>query len=95
MLLEHYVRSGLATATAAERRSFERLLELPDPLLAAYLFGRADLDHAGLDPGDLDHAGLDPRDLGRAGFDPGGAGELELVELAQRIVAARQAPLSA
>jgi antitoxin CptB len=39
VLLERYVRSRLAGASAEERRTLDRLLELPDPLLADYLFG--------------------------------------------------------
>ena len=41
MLLERYVRSHLLEASADERQVFARLLELPDPLLADYLFGHA------------------------------------------------------
>ena len=36
LLLEHYARTGWPTAAAADRRAFEALLELPDPLLAGY-----------------------------------------------------------
>lgn len=39
MLLERYVRSRLAGASCEERHTLNRLLELPDPLLADYLFG--------------------------------------------------------
>jgi succinate dehydrogenase flavin-adding protein (antitoxin of CptAB toxin-antitoxin module) len=41
VLLERYVRSRLPGAGAAERQVLGRLLELPDPLLADYLFGHA------------------------------------------------------
>jgi antitoxin CptB len=39
VLLERYVRAAHAQASAAERRAFATLLELPDPKLADYLFG--------------------------------------------------------
>ena len=39
ILLERFARRSLLKAPAAERRAFERLLSLPDPLLAAYLLG--------------------------------------------------------
>ena len=38
-LLERYARGAHAEASAAERRAFAALLELPDPQLADYLFG--------------------------------------------------------
>jgi succinate dehydrogenase flavin-adding protein (antitoxin of CptAB toxin-antitoxin module) len=41
VLLERYVRSRLPTAGTPERQALVRLLELPDPLLADYLFGHA------------------------------------------------------
>jgi antitoxin CptB len=41
VLLERYVRSRLPLGSAEERDSLTRLLELPDPLLADYLFGHA------------------------------------------------------
>jgi succinate dehydrogenase flavin-adding protein (antitoxin of CptAB toxin-antitoxin module) len=41
VLLERYVHSRLPTASADEQRVLARLLELPDPLLADYLFGHA------------------------------------------------------
>jgi len=37
--LERYVRSQLANASSEERAALTELLELPDPLLADYLFG--------------------------------------------------------
>ncbi|MFO7275647.1 MAG: succinate dehydrogenase assembly factor 2 [Pseudomonadota bacterium] len=37
VLLERFARERLDTASTAERRAFERLLELPDPLLVEYL----------------------------------------------------------
>jgi succinate dehydrogenase flavin-adding protein (antitoxin of CptAB toxin-antitoxin module) len=39
VLLERYVRSRLSNASSEERQTLARLLELPDPLLADYLFG--------------------------------------------------------
>ena len=39
VILERFARQGLTRASAAERRAFERLLGLPDPLLAGYLLG--------------------------------------------------------
>jgi antitoxin CptB len=39
VLLERYARAAHAQASAAERRAFAALLELPDPKLADYLFG--------------------------------------------------------
>jgi len=41
VLLERYVRSRLPMASGEEREQLSRLLELPDPLLADYLFGHA------------------------------------------------------
>lgn len=39
VLLERYVRSRLSNASSEERQTLTQLLELPDPLLADYLFG--------------------------------------------------------
>jgi antitoxin CptB len=39
VILERFARQGLTRASAAERRAFERLLGLPDPLLAGYFLG--------------------------------------------------------
>ena len=39
MVLERFAREALPGAPAAERAAFERLLTLPDPLLAGYLLG--------------------------------------------------------
>jgi antitoxin CptB len=39
VILERYAREGLAGASEAERGAFERLLALPDPLLAGYFLG--------------------------------------------------------
>jgi antitoxin CptB len=39
VLLERYVRSRLSNASSEERQALTRLLELPDPALADYLFG--------------------------------------------------------
>jgi antitoxin CptB len=41
VLLERYVLSRLSAACAQERQALVRLLDLPDPLLADYLFGHA------------------------------------------------------
>ncbi len=48
LLLTRYLRERFPVADAAERAAFERLLELPDPLLADYLFGRVTPDDAGV-----------------------------------------------
>jgi antitoxin CptB len=40
LILERFAREGLAGATPAEWGAFERLLGLPDPLLAGYFIGR-------------------------------------------------------
>jgi antitoxin CptB len=40
LVLTRYLRERWAAATLGERASFERILDLPDPLLAAYLTGR-------------------------------------------------------
>jgi antitoxin CptB len=40
VILERFARAGLDRASAAERRAFERLLGLPDPLLAGYFLGK-------------------------------------------------------
>jgi antitoxin CptB len=39
VLLERYVRSQLSNASREERQTLTRLLDLPDPELADYLFG--------------------------------------------------------
>ena len=39
VILERYAREGLAGAPEAEWGAFERLLGLPDPLLAGYFLG--------------------------------------------------------
>ena len=39
VILERYARQGLGAAPPAEWRAFERLLGLPDPLLAGYFLG--------------------------------------------------------
>ena len=39
VILERFARQGLTRASAAERQAFERLLGLPDPLLAGYFLG--------------------------------------------------------
>ena len=39
VLLERYVRSRLSNGSRDERQTLTRLLDLPDPQLADYLFG--------------------------------------------------------
>ena len=41
VLLERYVHTHLAVADREQRQALARFLELPDPLLADYLFGHA------------------------------------------------------
>jgi antitoxin CptB len=41
VLLARYAGQSLSKASPDERRTLTRLLELPDPLLADYLFGHA------------------------------------------------------
>ena len=41
VLLERFLRTGYGAASEAQKRAFAALLELPDPELAAYLFGHA------------------------------------------------------
>jgi succinate dehydrogenase flavin-adding protein (antitoxin of CptAB toxin-antitoxin module) len=48
ILLTRYLRERWSRADAQERAAFERLLELPDPQLADYLFERDRPDDAGL-----------------------------------------------
>jgi antitoxin CptB len=64
VVLERFARVALPAASPAERRAFERLLELPDPLLAGYLLG-------GDRPGDRDLTQLTERirDLSRTRHD--------------------------
>ena len=59
LLLERYARGLKVDSSAAERDVFERLLELPDPQLAACLLG----DDV---PGDPDLAGIVLRIVGGA-----------------------------
>ena len=40
VLLERFARRELPTASPEERRTFDRFLELPDPLLVDYLLGQ-------------------------------------------------------
>jgi antitoxin CptB len=40
VILERFARAELARATPAQRQAFERLLSLPDPLLAGYFLGQ-------------------------------------------------------
>ena len=44
VLLERYVHSRLSNASREERHTLSRLLELPDPSLADYLFGHIPAD---------------------------------------------------
>ncbi|MGA9855973.1 MAG: succinate dehydrogenase assembly factor 2 [Gammaproteobacteria bacterium] len=41
VLLEAYLNNNLSQAMPAERQAFAALLELPDPILMAYILGRA------------------------------------------------------
>jgi antitoxin CptB len=41
VLLERYARRELPQASAGQRHTLERLLELPDPVLVDYLLGQA------------------------------------------------------
>lgn len=41
VLLDRFARKEYPTASPAEQRAFARLLDLPDPELAAYLLGHA------------------------------------------------------
>lgn len=40
LVLTRYLREHWSTASSAEKAGFEQILELPDPLLVAYLLGR-------------------------------------------------------
>lgn len=40
LVLMRYLRGGWPSAGATERACFERVLDLPDPVLAAFLTGR-------------------------------------------------------
>jgi succinate dehydrogenase flavin-adding protein (antitoxin of CptAB toxin-antitoxin module) len=44
LLLREYLDHHWSGATTREREAFTRLLELPDPQLAAYLLGHAEAD---------------------------------------------------
>ena len=48
VLLERFARSELPTASPEERRTLDRFLELPDPVLVDYLLGQAIPDDAEL-----------------------------------------------
>jgi len=61
VLLERFARGELARATTEQRRTLERLLELPDPLLAEYLLGN-------VTPPEPELAQLARRIAGRASF---------------------------
>jgi antitoxin CptB len=41
VLLERFLRAGYGATSTTQKRAFAALLELPDPQLAAYLFGHA------------------------------------------------------
>ncbi len=41
VLLERFARDQLPLASGEQRRTFERFLDLPDPLLADYLLGQS------------------------------------------------------
>lgn len=40
LVLEKYLREDYSSASSAEQRAFTALLDLPDPLLLAYVMGR-------------------------------------------------------
>jgi len=42
LVLTRYLRERWPAAAEVERAAFERILELPDPVLAGYLMGRED-----------------------------------------------------
>lgn len=46
LVLVRFLRERWPAATADERATFERILELPDPVLAGYLMGHEDPDDA-------------------------------------------------
>ena len=48
VLFERYAETSLASASTAELGSLERLLDLPDPEIAAYLLGEAVPEDPGL-----------------------------------------------
>jgi antitoxin CptB len=48
LVLMRYLEGRWQQADAAERAAFERMLELPDPVLAAALLGRESLPEAEL-----------------------------------------------
>ena len=50
LLLLEYLRQQWPEAPDDERRAFAQILELPDPLLAAYLLGNADCPEDALRP---------------------------------------------
>jgi antitoxin CptB len=64
LILARYMRADHGEASPAERQLFAALLELPDPLLADYVFGHAV-------PGDPDLAQLVLR-IGCGAFATGG-----------------------
>jgi antitoxin CptB len=49
LVLTRYLRDRWPQASGAERAIFEQILELPDPLLAAYLMGRENAPDADLE----------------------------------------------
>jgi antitoxin CptB len=72
LVLTRYLREQWPQAAAAEKATFEQILELPDPLLAAYLLGReqaADPDLQALL--DVLRHGL-PRPVAAGAADPAG-----------------------
>ena len=50
VLLQAFLESGYEALDNDDKARFESLLMLPDPELAAYLFGRAPSPDASLDP---------------------------------------------
>jgi len=50
LLLLEYLRQQWPAAAPDQRRAFAQILELPDPVLAAYLLGHADCTDESLRP---------------------------------------------
>jgi len=50
LLLLEYLREGWQLAPESEREVFAKILELPDPVLAAYLLGNAECTEDSLAP---------------------------------------------
>jgi succinate dehydrogenase flavin-adding protein (antitoxin of CptAB toxin-antitoxin module) len=66
LLLVEYLRQHWSRAGQDERQSFAQILELPDPVLAAYLLGNADCPEESLRPLLATLRGLAARGVQRA-----------------------------